>query len=104
MPNLHCSASNCTHNSQNQCCNSSIQVGGRSADKAKATSCESFAESTGAFTSSVQSPNPSLMISCEASNCIHNCESSCHADSVDISGASASACCDTKCSSFQYRY
>lgn len=104
MPNLNCTASNCTHNTQNQCCNNSIQVGGRSADKSKATSCESFVESSGAFTNSVQTPNPSMSIGCEAANCVHNCDEACQASTVDISGASASSSCDTKCSSFQYRY
>ncbi|MGL5150641.1 MAG: DUF1540 domain-containing protein [Clostridium sp.] len=103
MTHLNCSASNCTHNSNNCCCNSSISVSGANADKSKSTCCSSFQEANGAFANSAQTPNASLEISCNAENCIHNCNCTCEAGSVDISGASACNCEETKCSSFSYK-
>ena len=46
-------------------------------------------------------PKDSLSISCEATNCIYNCNKKCDADHVDISGIKATTEKDTVCATFQ---
>ena len=100
MAKLSCSVNNCCHNSSNYCCNNEIKVGGKKANSPSSTCCESFQEMTEAFTNNVQTPNPSLNVKCEATNCIHNSDCSCSANSISIDGISASNSDDTQCVSF----
>lgn len=101
MPRLNCSAANCSYNNSNYCCKNQIQVSGSMAQQAQSTCCESFIESNGAFTNSVQVPNPHLYVSCEAKNCIHNCNNNCEAESISVGGGiAASTSRETECDSF----
>ncbi|ATD56050.1 DUF1540 domain-containing protein [Clostridium chauvoei] len=103
MPKLNCCANNCTHNSENYCCRNQIDVGGENATHSGGTCCESFQESDGSFTNSIQSPNTNLSIACNATNCIHNSNCQCDAESVSVSGVSACTSEQTECSSFYAR-
>ncbi|SHH91297.1 protein of unknown function [Clostridium collagenovorans DSM 3089] len=103
MPQLSCCVDSCTHNKENCCCKNTIKVGGKKAEKPSSTCCESFHEQDGSFTNSIETPNAALDVKCDATNCIHNCNCSCAADSIDVSGVSACSCDQTQCSSFQER-
>ncbi|MGL5353102.1 MAG: DUF1540 domain-containing protein [Clostridium sp.] len=100
MPKLNCSAQNCINNFENCCCINQINVAGAQASVAQSTCCENFQESKGSFTNNYKTPNTNLSISCEANNCIHNCNNSCEANDVNINGVSACAAEQTACSSF----
>ena len=47
-----------------------------------------------------QSPTLQMNVGCEATNCVHNSNCNCNADSIDVSGYNACNCDDTCCSSF----
>ncbi len=104
MPNLMCNVSNCVHNAANACCKEGIDVSGTQAMSSSATSCSSFQERTGAFTSSHQHPNAILNVDCAATNCTYNASGVCGAESISIAGGMSSCSCDTECSSFVPKY
>jgi hypothetical protein len=88
----------------NCCCLSSIHVQGKAADTTDCTCCGDFKEKSGnSFKNAVASPKLTLDIRCNAANCVHNTESRCVADHIDISGICASESCDTVCASFKCR-
>ncbi|MCR6513941.1 MAG: DUF1540 domain-containing protein [Clostridium sp.] len=102
MTTLRCTVSDCAHNKQSHCCNQTIGVGGGvNASAADETMCKDFIANAGSLTSSNEVPNPNLLITCNASSCVHNANRSCTANSVDIS-SNVTACtsCDTECSTF----
>lgn len=100
MAKLNCSADNCINNFENSCCMNQIKVGGAQASVSQSTCCENFHASRGYFTNTLKTPNTNLSISCDATNCIHNCNNSCEANDVNINGVSACAAEQTACSSF----
>lgn len=104
MPNLMCNVSNCAYNEANACCKEGIDIAGAQAMNSSATSCSSFEERTGAFTSSHQHPNAFLNVGCAASNCAYNCSGACGAESISIGGGMSSCSCDTECSSFVAKF
>lgn len=93
---LYCHATNCAHN-YDKCCHAGyINVRGTSASKTSDTTCSTyFADSVGFFTSAIEvgsNTNPEN-ITCEASNCIYNKDSSCSASNVLINSHFSS--CET---------
>ncbi len=99
MPRLTCSVSNCAHNAGSYCSLNHIDVEGAAANCAGETCCQNFVEATGA-TNYTASATPTLDIACDATNCSHNCNCHCQADTVDMSGMGATNCSGTNCSSF----
>lgn len=100
MPNLSCNVGTCSHNKASLCCKEGITVGGQQASVSASTCCDSFEEKSGAFTNNFESPNASLSVSCEATNCTYNQSRMCAAETISISGPSACAATQTECSSF----
>ncbi len=47
------------------------------------------------------SPNHSIKIECMAEKCVHNTACCCTASSIDVDGANACTCRDTRCSTFR---
>lgn len=99
MPKLNCCVNNCAHNAESCCSLGQIQVDGSAANSSAETCCNNFAEQTGASNCSC-TPNPSLKVDCKATDCTHNKECECCADSIDVAGSGACNCQDTQCSSF----
>lgn len=102
MPILDCSVKTCYHNSNNRCCLKNIQVGGDEATTSASTACESFREESGAMNSCSceHTPETTLNVDCEATNCTYNKDCTCNANHIDISGSNACHCDETECSSF----
>lgn len=100
MTGLMCSVSNCAFNKENQCCKSSICVGGKSAANASNTYCSSFQE-VNFLVSLNENEKSSIDIECEAENCIHNQDGECHAKNIVISIDNISEYNDTMCDSFE---
>ena len=101
MPQLRCSAQNCAHNSEQCCCRGEIKVAGNQAHHSENTCCSNFYEDQGGARNSVsQAPTVQMNVGCEATNCTHNNNCNCAADSIDVSGYNACNCDDTCCSSF----
>ena len=100
MPKLSCDVTTCGYNTQNLCSKQGITIGGQQAVSYSATECESFTESSGAFTSSSASASLNSSISCEASNCSYNEAGMCGAEVVSVGGGLASSASETKCATF----
>lgn len=101
MTKLRCDACSCGYNNNYYCCIDGIQVGGKQATEDEHTCCESFIESKGSMTNSIQTPNPSMEIGCKAANCVYNSACKCEADEVCICGDNACDCEETKCGTFK---
>ncbi len=85
MSNLGCSVRSCGNNSSGLCCLSSIDVSGGSATSSSETSCRSYRPASGAANSVTKaSASPETNITCKATNCKHNDNCKCNADSVTI--------------------
>lgn len=87
MTDLCCGVAGCANNSERKCCRPDIMVGGPNAGNSKQTYCANFLDrAEGAAENSIdnESPNPSLDIHCEVTNCSFNRDRSCNADHVDI--------------------
>ena len=87
MTNLTCGVADCANNCERKCCRPDIMVGGPDAGNAKQTYCANFLDqSEGAAENAVDStsPNPSLDIHCEVTDCSYNRDRACDAERVDI--------------------
>ena len=90
MTTLGCNVNACSHNKDNCCCLSSIEVHGNSACKCDETCCGSFYEADSETAKNAsESPKINLSISCEASNCVYNEDKKCTARCTLNSGKSA---------------
>ena len=102
MTTLGCNVNACSHNKDNCCCLSSIEVHGNSACKCDETCCGSFYEADSETAKNAsESPKINLSISCEASNCVYNEDKKCSAYHIDISGICAQDASETVCASFK---
>ncbi|WMJ22561.1 DUF1540 domain-containing protein [Paludicola sp. MB14-C6] len=100
MTNCQCNVDSCASNQNGCCCRPSIYVSGAGAQNSTATCCGSYVPKSNEFSNSVQysSPNQSLNIGCNATNCTHNRSHKCSANSVCISCGSSGSECATFCS------
>ncbi|MCY1712770.1 DUF1540 domain-containing protein [Caproiciproducens galactitolivorans] len=105
MINLSCDVMNCANNKDRYCCRPEIQVGGRSANASRQTSCASFSDATDSAQNAVGTvlPNTSLEIYCEAENCKYNIDEKCSADHIGIHAETANpnSQSNTECASFE---
>lgn len=104
MTKLNCNVKTCANNNKNYCCISSIYVGGKKANYSSDTECDSFIKKNSGFTNSTYDPNPEVDISCEAENCMYNCDKMCTANNINISGLHSCCSGETCCASFISRY
>lgn len=104
MPKLNCSVSNCYYNESKKCCRDDIQVQGEDATVTDATYCGSFKEKLDSTTAKAchceKGPEDTLMVKCEAKNCIYNDNAKCHAAEITIAGNGAKHESQTECGSF----
>ena len=103
MAELKCGAKQCLYNRESLCSKGDICVGGRHAETAGGTCCESFAGKRGemdTFTNSIYHPSTRVSIDCEAVKCIYNKNYRCLADHVEIRGAGAKDHTETVCETF----
>jgi hypothetical protein len=87
MTDLYCSVAGCANNMERKCCRPDIMVGGPDANYAKQTYCANFLDrGEGAPKDAVdhESPNPSLDVHCEVTNCTYNRDRACDAEHIDI--------------------
>lgn len=102
MPILNCSAVNCIYNKNELCSKGEISVEGQVATNPDQTSCASFQERGSASVSNTMgSPMEKVEVDCKACECTYNNNCKCEAAQIDIAGANASHCQDTKCGTFQ---
>ncbi|MEG1483378.1 DUF1540 domain-containing protein [Clostridium sp.] len=100
MTGVMCSVSNCAFNKENQCCNSSICIGGKSAAQSSKTYCSNFQEFNGLLSLN-ENGKSSIDIECEAEKCIHNKSGECHAKNIIINSDNINEYNDTMCGSFE---
>ncbi|MDE7057723.1 MAG: DUF1540 domain-containing protein [Lachnospiraceae bacterium] len=101
MTRLDCSVVNCTYNKDNSCCKDNIHVGGQGAKVTDQTCCDSFQERRyDGMRNADDIPSKPTAVSCDATNCTHNQACKCHADQIEVCGADACQCDDTRCGTF----
>lgn len=105
MPALKCDVVSCIHNAENCCCKGTILVEGGEAKAPEDTFCASFFEKDeDSFQNVYESPDYSLQVDCEATNCAYNEDCECNAENIGICGGKHCGCCeDTACSTFKCR-
>lgn len=94
--NLSCSATNCVYNNASSCYASGVSVAGSGATSTSATACVSFQDrSTSGMTNCASGCTcaKTSSITCQASNCSHNNNGCCKAESVQINAQNAT--CET---------
>lgn len=102
MPDLDCSAENCTYNDSHLCAKGTIKVEGHKAQHTEQTCCDSFVERRGySYSNSVGEPSRYIAIECEAEKCIYNDDHVCSADTIGIAGYNAKESGQTECASFR---
>ena len=103
MTILKCSAHNCYYNKDSLCSKGAINVEGADARYADDTACESFRAQEEGSVKNAADPCygcETVNIDCKAHNCTYNEHCKCTAASINVSGANAHRCCDTKCDTF----
>lgn len=105
MTDLYCGVAGCANNCERKCCRPDIMVGGPDAGDQKQTYCANFLDrAEGAAENAVdsQSPNPSLDIHCEVTNCAYNRDRNCDAQHIDIRTTQVNnGQIKTECATFQ---
>lgn len=93
--------STCAHNQGCYCVLDKVEVGGKNANTACMTCCDSFVErKEGEYVDSVKEATPTCSINCNASECKYNEGCSCTAGNVNVQGVGACTCKETECSTF----
>ncbi len=102
MTKLNCSVIHCASNAEGNCCRPEITVNGTTACKCDETCCGSFTKIAEGATNSMDysNPNPISDVNCTAKNCVHYKENKCCAESINVSGTTASNKTDTECDTF----
>ncbi len=104
MTELRCSADTCAHNDCNCCCKGNINVKGSDAYCTDDTCCQSFQERKGTSVSNACcEPKRAIDICCDAVDCRHNQNQTCHAPSIEVQGHGAHTANQTACGSFVRR-
>lgn len=104
MVRLDCNVKTCIHNAENCCCRGNILVDGQDANTKESTACASFYEkSDDSYRNQYETPDVSLAVDCEATNCRYNENMICCAEHINISGSSASDKRQTECATFESR-
>ncbi len=98
MSCLKCNANTCDNNVNGYCCKEHIDVTGHHACTSDDTCCSDFVDHTAS--NCTHHADATTDISCNATDCKHNCDGHCHAHDVDVAGYGASNCSQTCCSSF----
>lgn len=104
MTALRCSAMTCVYNKSQLCSKGQIDVQGQDARMSDETCCGSFCErSEGSAKNSTADGCgcETIQIACEACHCSYNTDKKCTASAIDVSGAHACNCQETKCDTFQ---
>lgn len=105
MPMLKCSATTCIYNKEENCSKGDILVSGEQAHYADETNCASFVERKDSTVSnSTGCGCEKIHIQCKAHECVYNASEKCEAAQVQIAGADACVCQDTKCGTFECRH
>ena len=104
MPMLKCSATTCLYNQEEYCSKGDIVVSGEQAHHADETNCSRFVErSESSMTNSTGCGCEKIHIQCKAHDCVYNAGEKCEAAQVNIAGAGACVCQETKCGTFECR-
>ncbi|WP_310604676.1 DUF1540 domain-containing protein [Anaerosporobacter sp.] len=98
MPSLLCTVSSCRYNDEKLCSLNTIDVSGGATKEN--TCCSSFSEASGS-SNCTGCGTSETSIYCQAHDCTHNGNSTCHADSVDVcSDGHACECKETACNTY----
>lgn len=104
MTKLDCSVTSCMYNQDHYCSKGDITIGGAKATAASQTCCESFREKGSGASNSTGHASSTIDVDCEATQCVHNKDCKCHAESIGIGGGSnACQCKETECADFKCR-
>ena len=105
MQEINCQANNCTHNKSGICYSYSVSIGGENSSIESETSCNSFLHEAlnRGLTNSAISDSICNFLSCEVGSCIHNSNTHCNLQSINVSGFNSQTSTGTQCSSFELK-
>ena len=105
MQQINCDANSCSHNKSGICYSNSVDIGGLNASSESGTCCDSFSNkaSYSGLTNSEISDSQCDSLACEVGNCIHNANTLCNLQSINVSGLRSQTCTETQCSSFDFK-
>lgn len=97
-----CTVKNCSHNDSNACCANIVKIVGGGANNYKDTCCSSFLEKNtySTLTNNANGQNLCDALVCDVLNCIHNVDTNCSLNSIDVIGKNVLLYNQTNCSSF----
>lgn len=106
MNRIDCGVTNCSHNNNEVCHASTINVTGGATDDKEHTSCASFLNSLvySDLTNEVNEQSGSCSsIGCDVESCKFNSNQICSADSIMVNGNEVNLYSETNCSTFEAR-
>ena len=102
MQQIYCDINNCSHNKSGICYSSRANIGGVNVSSKSGTWCDSFSGKSlhNSITNNANTNRQCEHITCEVKNCIHNSNTLCNLQYINISGTKSPIYAQTKCSSF----
>lgn len=97
-----CTVENCSHNDSNACCANIVKIVGSSANNYQDTCCSSFLDKTtySTLTNNANGQHLCDALVCDVLNCIHNVDTNCNLNSIDVVGKDVLLYNQTNCSNF----
>ena len=102
MQQIYCDINNCSHNKSGICYSSRANIGGVNVSSKSGTWCDSFSGKClhNSITNNANTNRQCEHITCEVKNCIHNSNTLCNLQYINISGTKSPIYAQTKCSNF----
>ena len=103
MTKINCSVSNCSHNKNNVCFSNRVDIGGMESSTSKDTCCGSFLDEKlySDLTSNTNSSGSCDCLICRVESCVHNCNTLCDLQSINVCGNNPHIYTETACHSFE---
>lgn len=102
MQQINCNINNCSHNKSGICYSSRTDIGGGSVLSQSGTWCNSFSSKNlhNSLNNNASTDSQCGYLTCEVKKCIHNTNTLCNLQSINVLGSKSQIYAQTKCSSF----
>lgn len=103
MQQINCDANNCAHNKGGICYSGMVNIGTMNVSSESKTCCDTFSNRSlyRGLTNNANCDSQCNSLACEVQNCIHNANTQCNLQSINVSGSSSRTYSQTKCDSFE---
>lgn len=102
MQQINCNINNCLYNKSGICYSRRTDIGGINVLSQSGTWCNSFSSkiSHNSLNNNANANSQCDYLTCEVKNCIHNSNTLCNLQSINVLGTKSQIYAQTKCSSF----